>query len=149
VEAIVAGQQLERQLAALRAALAMHPVTRSLLHGRALPEHQVRRSQGLEQRQQLGRVLRATGVQMVDPQVLVIGQEVRSVMRQDPAERPPTTSSASTICATHSKTDDSFGSGRVRTSAPAAAISRLISAGVPSWTFAGSSPPSSPSSCCW
>jgi hypothetical protein len=62
----------------------VHPDPVALLDGRALPERQVRPPQGLEERQQLVGILDRP-MQPIDPQILVVADDLRLVVGQDPA----------------------------------------------------------------
>ena len=84
VEPVVPRDQGEDKFVALTAALAMDPHTVAVLHRGASPERQVRLAEWLEEREQRRRVLDGT-VEPVDPQVLVVADQVRLVMCEDPA----------------------------------------------------------------
>src|SRR6266545_4445210 len=84
VVAIVAGNEPERQVVALRPALGVDAHPASLLNGRLPPEIQVRAAKTLEERQQLVHVVLVVA-QPFYPQVLVVADERRLVVSEDPS----------------------------------------------------------------
>ncbi len=146
MEPVVAGDHPERQVVALRAALGVDPQPLALIGRRPPPQRDVGQPQRLEQVDQPVGV-RLVGVQAVDPQVLVVADQRRLVLRQHPPVPGDITISASAMWAMHSSADHSAGSGRSGRYGPASAANCRSVGGVPAWTAAGSSSPSSPSRC--
>ena len=83
MEQPVPGEHAERLLVALGPALGVHAHPAPLGFGRPLPQAKVRAHQRAEQRQHLGRIVLLVP-EPLDPQVLVVGDERRPVVGQDP-----------------------------------------------------------------
>ena len=84
MEPVVSGEELEGQLIALRTALAMEPDAGAILDREAVPQVEVHPTERGEQPEQLGRVVLPVA-ESVDPQVLVVADDVRLGLGDDPA----------------------------------------------------------------
>jgi hypothetical protein len=84
VDPVVAGDELECQLVALRPALAVDPEAGSICHRRAPPELEVRGAKRFKQGEQRRRVF-VVAMERIDPCVLVVAGEWRPVLGEDPA----------------------------------------------------------------
>ena len=83
VHAIVPAEHPEHEVVALRPALPVQPDALPVRVARAAPQLDVRRPERLELGEQLERVV-IVGVQPVHPQILVVADELRPVVREDP-----------------------------------------------------------------
>src|SRR5689334_25409087 len=84
---IVAGRESKGQLIALGSALEMHSEAGSARLGRAPPQLDVRLAQSVKKGEHRLDVLVGVAVEVVDPQILVVGKDLRFVVCQDPAIR--------------------------------------------------------------
>src|ERR687898_1799824 len=84
MEPVVPRQHPEEQVEALRATLGVDPDPSSILLGGACPERHVGGAERAEQLEELVRVVMTAGVESIDPKVLVVADQRRLVVREDP-----------------------------------------------------------------